>query len=84
MLTANERQAGGEHYLNKPIQPWDFIVANNIPFLEGSIIKYLVRWREKGGILDLEKCEHYLQKLLEVAKAEQSCNQSTPATSQSD
>lgn len=69
MATANDTQHGGTHYKAKPIQPWDFIVANNIPFLEGNAIKYIVRWREKGGIEDLRKAQHYIQKLIEVESA---------------
>mgnify|MGYP006370911281 CR=1 FL=1 len=69
-MKANDRQHGGDHYANKPIQPWDFITANQIPYLEACVIKYVVRWREKGGIADLEKAGHYLDKLREVAGAE--------------
>jgi hypothetical protein len=65
---ANSRQPGGSHYKNKKIQTWDYIVENNIPYLEGNIIKYVSRWREKGGISDLEKAQHYLEKLLEVER----------------
>jgi len=64
-MGANEKQVGGAHY-KKKIQPWDFITANEIPFLEGNAIKYIVRHREKGGRADLEKAIHYLQKALEV------------------
>lgn len=67
--TANDIQIGGEHYKSKAIQPWDFIASNNIPFLEGNAIKYLARWRDKGGIEDLKKAQHYVQKAIEVAEA---------------
>jgi len=63
---ANEQQVGGEHYAVKAIQPWDFIIANNIGYLEGNIIKYISRWKDKGGIEDLKKAQHYLQKLIET------------------
>ena len=48
------------------IQPWDFIAANNLGWFEGSIIAYVARWREKGGIEDLRKSIHFLEKLIEV------------------
>ena len=67
--TANDIQHGGHHYKLKAIQPWDFIVANKIGFLEGNAIKYIVRWRDKGGIEDLKKAKHYIDKLIEVEKA---------------
>jgi hypothetical protein len=63
---ANEQQIGGEHYAVKAIQPWDFIIANNIGYLEGNIIKYISRWKDKGGVEDLKKAQHYLQKLIET------------------
>lgn len=63
---ANDIQVGGEHYRSKGIQPWDYIIANDIPFMEGSIIKYVTRWREKGGVEDLKKARHFLDKLIAV------------------
>ena len=68
-MAANDVQHGGDHYKTKAIQPWDFITSNNIGFLEGNAIKYLCRWRDKGGIQDLEKARHYIDKLIEVEKA---------------
>ena len=65
-IRANEKQVGGAHYAVKTIQPWDFIIANNIGYLEGNIIKYISRWKDKGGIEDLKKAQHYLQKLIET------------------
>ncbi len=66
---ANAIQHGGSHYKQLPIQPWDYITSNDIGFLEGNAIKYLTRWREKGGIEDIRKAGHYVQKLLEVETA---------------
>lgn len=62
---ANDHQVGGTHY-QKPIPPWDFIVANGIGFLEGNAIKYIARHRDKNGREDLEKALHYIQKALET------------------
>jgi hypothetical protein len=64
-MSANDKQVGGQHYKDVSIEPWDYIIANNIPFLEGNIIKYLTRWRTKGGFADLQKASHYLEKLIE-------------------
>ena len=62
----NDVQHGGTHYKNKTIQPWDYIVSNNLGYLEGNIVKYVSRWKEKGGVADLRKASHYLAKLIEV------------------
>lgn len=64
-MSANDIQHGGTHY-QQPIQPWDFIAANGIGFFEGNAIKYLSRWREKGGVDDLRKAAHYIEKLIEL------------------
>ena len=69
-MSANDMQVGGMHYAEKAIQPWDFIVSNNIGYLEGNVIKYVSRWRDKGGVEDLRKAGHYLQKLIEVETKE--------------
>ena len=64
-MTANENQVDGDHYKTE-IQPWDFIEANNLTFIEGNIVKYVARHRKKNGIHDLMKAKHYLEKLIEV------------------
>ena len=69
-MEANNKQVGGRHY-KSPIECWDYIVANNIGYLEGTAIKYLTRWRKKNGIEDIQKAIHFLEKLVEVEKAKQ-------------
>ena len=58
-------QVGGDHY-KLPIEPWDYVVANNLGYLEGNVIKYISRHKRKGGIQDLQKARHYIEKLIEV------------------
>jgi hypothetical protein len=65
-LSANDQQIAGSHYKDKAIQPWDYIVGNRLGYLEGNVVKYVSRWRDKGGIDDLRKARHYLDKLIEV------------------
>lgn len=64
-MSANDHQVSGEHY-KKPIQVWDFVAANKLDYFEGNIIKYVSRWRSKGGVEDLRKARHYLDKLIEL------------------
>jgi hypothetical protein len=54
-----------KHYKNLPAEPWDFIYANKLDFFEGNVIKYICRWRHKGGITDLRKAITYIEKLIE-------------------
>jgi hypothetical protein len=65
-MSALNVQIAGDHYKKHRIQPVEFIHANGIPFIEGSCIKYLVRWRDKGGVRDLEKVKHYIDLLIEL------------------
>jgi len=65
-MKANKKQVGGDHYMKYKIQPIEFITENNIPFIEGNIIKYLARWKDKNGTQDLDKCIHYLELLKEL------------------
>lgn len=65
-MSANDKQVGGEHYRRQKIQHWDLVVANNIPYLEARAIAYLMRWRDKGGVQDLHKAKHFVEKLIEV------------------
>lgn len=65
---ANAVQVGGSHYKGKAIQPWDYIVANDLGYLEGNVIKYVSRWKDKNGVQDLEKARHYLDKLIETVR----------------
>jgi len=64
-MKPSEDQVGGRHYKDFAIQPAEFIHKNNIGFLEGNIIKYVVRYASKGGKTDLLKAKHYLDLLLE-------------------
>ena len=59
-------QVGGGHYKDMAIQPIEFVHANNIPFIEASCIKYLCRWRDKGGHQDLDKVKHLIDMLKEL------------------
>lgn len=65
-MSANKLQVAGSHYKDKAIQPWDFIAGNKLGYFEGNIVKYVSRWRDKGGIEDLRKARHYLDKLIEL------------------
>lgn len=66
---ANVTQVGGDHYRTQPIQPWDYIAANGLGFFEGNVVKYVSRHRQKGGVEDLRKARHYLDKLIELELA---------------
>src|SRR5215469_10587897 len=68
-MSANQRQVGGDHYQSQ-IQHWDYVIANNLDYFQAQITKYVTRWKKKGGIRDLEKALHFLEKYIEVAKSD--------------
>jgi len=58
------------HY-NTPIQPWEYMESLMseeafMGYLQGNVIKYVSRFRDKGGVNDLDKAIHYLQKMKQV------------------
>lgn len=61
-------QVGGNHYKDMKIQPVEFIHANDIPYIEGAVIKYVCRWRNKNGMDDLQKAAHFLELLMQLEK----------------
>ena len=68
------RQAGGDHYMRMPIQPWDVVdtwpIEEQVGFYRGNILKYLFRLHDKeSAIVQCEKLIHYAQKLLAVLKS---------------
>jgi Protein of unknwon function (DUF3310) len=65
MTKVNDVQIGGDHYRKGKIQPWDYILANDIGYLEGTAIKYLTRWKYKNGVEDLKKAKHFIEKAIE-------------------
>jgi hypothetical protein len=66
-MSANSKQVGGDHYKFKDgMQPWDLFGPE---FLMGNAVKYVVRWRKKNGVADLEKAKHYAEKLIEFVKS---------------
>lgn len=58
-----------DHY-DFPIQPVDYIIANNLGFCEGNVIKYVSRWQGKGGRDDLLKAKHYIEMLIDTLDKE--------------
>lgn len=65
MTSALDVQVGGNHYKSMRIQPVEFITANDIPFREANVIKYVCRWKTKNGLDDLKKARHYLDMVIE-------------------
>ena len=67
-MSALSVQEGGSHYVGRAIQPIQYIHANKLPFIEGSIVKYITRYKDKGGLQDLLKIKHYVDLLIELER----------------
>lgn len=65
-MNALNTQVAGGHYKTLKIQPVEYIHANGIGYFEGNVIKYVTRWRAKGGLEDLRKARHYIDLLIEL------------------
>ena len=64
-MPANDRQVGGTHYAAE-IQHWDWVYINQLDYFQGQITKYVARWKNKGGVQDLHKARHFLDKYIEL------------------
>lgn len=64
-MKASDKQEGGNHYKRYSIQPTEFIHKNELSFIQGNVIKYLMRYKEKNGVQDLQKAKHYIDLLIE-------------------
>lgn len=62
--SVKDQQVAGSHY-QRAIQPWDIISEWELDFWEGNVLKYLLRWKHKDGVQDLQKAKHYLEYLIE-------------------
>lgn len=58
-------QVGGDHYRTLAIQPMQYSMANKLDACQHSVVKYITRFREKGGRADLEKAKHVIDMLIE-------------------
>jgi hypothetical protein len=70
---ANDRQEGGSHYKDRAIQPWDYIIANDLGYMAGNIVKYVTRYPDKNGVGDITKALHYCDKLIETYRLKLGC-----------
>jgi len=63
---AMRTQVGGDHYSKLAIQPAEYITKNKLSYLQGNVIKYVTRYKDKNGLEDLQKARHYIDLLIEL------------------
>ena len=72
-MSALDTQVGGSHYKDLCMQPIELIVALRCSFIQGNIIKYVTRYKNKNGLEDLLKVKHYAQLAIDT-KDHRRCN----------
>lgn len=65
-MSAFDTQEGGGHYKKLKIQPMQYSMANGLDACQHTIVKYVTRFRDKGGIEDLKKAKHCIDMLIEL------------------
>jgi hypothetical protein len=70
--SALDVQIGGDHYKKLRIQPMEYSMANNLDACQHTAIKYITRFRDKGGVADLEKAKHVIDMLIEFEQKSKS------------
>ena len=65
-MKALKQQVGGNHYSKLAIQPAVYAEQNKLSYLQGTIIKYVTRYKDKGGVEDLAKAMHSIKILIEL------------------
>ena len=63
---AAQIQVGGSHYSKLAIQPMEYCLKNNLNYAQSNVIKYITRYKDKGGIEDLKKAKHCIDLLIEI------------------
>lgn len=53
------------HYHKCKIEPIEYILANKLGFCEGNVVKYITRYKDKGGVDDLRKIKVYVDFLID-------------------
>lgn len=66
---ANDRQVGGDHYKKGGEEHWDRAWRLHYDPFQYIITKWIERWRDKGGVQDLKKAQHAIEKYIELVEA---------------
>jgi hypothetical protein len=68
-MDPNERQVGGNHYQKVGgEQHWDRAWRLKYDCFQYIITKWVERWRDKGGVEDLRKAHHALEKYISMVE----------------
>lgn len=69
-MSVNDRQVGGDHYkkASNIEEHWDRVARLGLSYFQAQVTKYVERCRLKNGLQDLEKAQHFLEKMIELTE----------------
>ena len=76
-MKAIDKQIGGNHYKKYSVQPVEYAMANNLNYCQANAVKYVTRYKDKGGVEDLRKAIHNIELLIELEEKAQARGQAT-------
>ena len=65
MKSSEKNNIKPDHYGGSEIDVISFCQANNLDFMQGNVIKYVFRYKNKNGLEDLEKAKEYIDRMIE-------------------
>jgi len=69
-MSANDKQVDGNHYKKfGSFQHWDMVQHFDLDAFQYQITKYVMRWKDKMGLNDLRKAQHFIEKYIEIHEA---------------
>ena len=58
----NEELLHPERYMQNKIESWDFTMQSLFPHTIATVVEYVIRYKHKGGLQDLEKAINWARK----------------------
>lgn len=58
----NEILKHPSRYNENKVEAWDFTTYSLLPHTIGTVVEYVIRYKHKGGLQDLEKAKRWLKK----------------------
>lgn len=58
----NEELLHPERYMQNKIESWDFTLESLFPHTISTVVEYVIRYKHKGGLQDLEKAINWAKK----------------------
>ena len=79
-MSADDTQEGGKHYKkgHPSFQHWNLVLVHNWDYFQAQVIKYVMRYKDKGGVEDLRKAQHFIAKMIEMLETQPAIRNKQP------